>query len=256
MLLAIDIGNTSISLGIFKENTLIKKLNLNYQKNMPVEYFTEVFKTILKDKDITECAISSVVDEITSIVSKSIEKVFNIKPFIINFNTDFGGMKISSKHPEKIGMDRISNACAIKKLYASKPAIVVDIGTATTFDIINKKGNFIGGIIIPGLNTQLKSLYDNTSKLPKIDLCDIKTVTKTINTDTRKAILSGVVKGHAHAIEGLLEDCKKELKGNPVVIATGGNAKLVSKYAKENLFDEVNLNLTLEGLYYINELNK
>ena len=256
MLLAIDIGNTSISLGIFKENTLIKKLNLNYQKNMPVEYFTEVFKTILKDKDITECAISSVVDEITSIVSKSIEKVFNIKPFIINFNTDFGGMKISSKHPEKIGMDRISNAYAVKKLYASKPAIVVDIGTATTFDIINKNGNFVGGIIIPGLNTQLKSLYDNTSKLPKIDLSDIKTVTKTINTDTQKAILSGVVKGHAHAIEGLLEDCKKELKGNPVVIATGGNAKLVSKYAKENLFDEVNSNLTLEGLYYINELNK
>ena len=256
MLLAIDIGNTSISLGIFKENTLINKLNFNYQKNMPIEYFTEVFKTILKDKDITECAISSVVDEITSIVSKSIEKVFNIKPFIINFNTDFGGMKISSKHPEKIGMDRISNAYAVKKLYASKPAIVVDIGTATTFDIINKNGNFVGGIIIPGLNTQLKSLYDNTSKLPKIDLSDIKTVTKTINTDTQKAILSGVVKGHAHAIEGLLEDCKKELKGNPVVIATGGNAKLVSKYAKENLFDEVNSNLTLEGLYYINELNK
>lgn len=256
MLLAIDIGNTSISLGIFKENTLINKLNFNYQKNMPIEYFIEVFKTILKDKDITECAISSVVDEITSIVSKSIEKVFNIKPFIINFNTDFGGMKISSKHPEKIGMDRISNAYAVKKLYASKPAIVVDIGTATTFDIINKNGNFVGGIIIPGLNTQLKSLYDNTSKLPKIDLSDIKTVTKTINTDTQKAILSGVVKGHAHAIEGLLEDCKKELKGNPVVIATGGNAKLVSKYAKENLFDEVNSNLTLEGLYYINELNK
>jgi len=256
MLLAIDIGNTSISLGIFKENTLINKLNFNYQKNMPIEYFIEVFKTILKDKDITECAISSVVDEITSIVSKSIEKVFNIKPFIINFNTDFGGMKISSKHPEKIGMDRISNAYAVKKLYASKPAIVVDIGTATTFDIINKNGNFVGGIIIPGLNTQLKSLYDNTSKLPKIDLSDIKTVTKTINTDTQKAILSGVVKGHAHAIEGLLEDCKKELKGNPVVIATGGNAKLVSKYAKKNLFDEVNSNLTLEGLYYINELNK
>ena len=256
MLLTIDIGNTSISLGVFKENTLINKSSFSYIKNMPVEYFTKIFKVILKNKDITECAISSVVDELTDIVSKSIEKIYNIKPFVINFDTNFGDMKISSRHPEKIGMDRISNACAVKKLYASKPAIVVDIGTATTFDIINKKGNFIGGIIIPGLNTQLKSLADNTSKLPSIDLNDIKKVTKIINTDTQKAILSGVVKGHAHAIEGLLEDCKKELKCKPIVIATGGNAKLVSKYAKENLFDEINSNLTLEGLCYINELNK
>jgi len=255
MFLAIDIGNTNISLGIFKDGLLQNKSSFKYAKNMPIDYYIKIFKTLLINKDITNCTISSVVDEITEIVSKSIEKLFNIKPLVISSDTKLN-LKIKSKNPEKIGMDRITNACAVKKLYSSTPAIVVDIGTATTFDIINKKGDFIGGLIIPGINTQLKSLSDNTSKLPNIEINDINEVTKTINTDTKKAILSGVIKGHAHAIEGLINDCKKELKVKPFIIATGGNAKLVSKYAKKNLFNEVNPDLTLEGLYVINELNK
>ena len=255
MFLAVDIGNTNISLGIFNDDKLISSSYFKYTKHMPKQSFIDVFKNIFKDKNITECAISSVVDEITDTVSESIENVCKIKPFVINSNVEFG-LKIKSKHPEKIGMDRISNACAVKKIYPSKSAIVVDIGTATTFDIINKKGDFVGGLIIPGIGTQLKSLADNTSKLPNIEVNEIDTVTKTINTDTKKAILTGVIKGHAHAIEGLIEDCKKELKGKPLIIATGGNAKLVSKYTKENLFDEVNSNLTLKGLCIINKLNK
>ena len=255
MFLAIDIGNTNISLGIFKDDVLVNNFSFKYTKHMPKEYYIDIFKVILDEKDITECAISSVVDEITDVISKAVKKIYNITPLIIDSNSEFG-LKIKSKHPEKIGLDRISNACAVKKLYSSKPAIVVDIGTATTFDIINKKGDFIGGIIIPGINTQLKSLAQNTSKLPDIDLKEITSIKKTINTDTKKAILTGVIKGHAHAIEGLIEDCKKELKGKPIVVATGGNAKLVSKYAKENLFDEINSNLTLEGLCIIKELNK
>ena len=255
MFLAVDIGNTNISLGIFKDENLVYSSHFKHTKYMPKQSYIDVFKIILKNKDITECAISSVVDEITNIISESIEYVCNIKPLIINSNTDFG-LKIKAKHPEKIGMDRISNACAVKKIHPLKQAIVVDIGTATTFDIINKKGDFVGGLIIPGIGTQLKSLADNTSKLPNIEVKEIDKVTKTINTDTKKAILTGVIKGHAHAIEGLIEDCKKELKTNPIVIATGGNAKLLSKYTKDNLFDEINSNLTLEGLCIINNLNK
>ena len=255
MFLAIDIGNTNISFGLFDNNILKNSFNFQYKKHMPKEYYENIFKILLK-QNISECAISSVVDEITNTVSKAVECTFKIKPFIIQSDTTKFNLKIKAEHPEKIGMDRITNACAVKNLYSSKPAIVVDIGTATTFDIINKKGDFIGGLIIPGIGTQLKSLFDNTSKLPNIDAKEIETVSKTINTDTKKAILSGVVKGHAHAIEGLIKDCKKELRGKPIIIATGGNAKLISKYTKENLFDEVNSNLTLEGLCVINNLNK
>ena len=255
MFLAIDIGNTNISLGILKKYTLIKTSKFRCIKNIKKEFFIKDFKNFIQNINITDCAISSVVDEVTNIISESIETVCNIKPLIINNSMNFN-LKIKAQHPEKIGTDRITNACAAKKLYSSKPAIVVDIGTATTFDILDKNGDFIGGLIIPGINTQLKSLADNTSKLPDIEIQEINYLTKTINTDTKKAILSGIVKGHAHAIEGLIEDCKKELNGKPIVIATGGNAKLISKYVKKDIFDEINPNLTLEGLYIINEFNK
>lgn len=255
MFLAVDIGNTNISLGLFKDDVLISSSSFKYTRKMQVKSYADIFETIFNNKDIKECVIASVVDEITNTVSKSIESVFHIKPLIISYKTAFD-LKIKSKHPEKIGMDRLANACAAKKLYPSQAVIVVDMGTATTFDIINKKGEFIGGLIIPGINTQLKSLADNTSKLPNIKIKEADKLNKTINIDTKKAILSGIINGHARAIEGLIEDCSKELKTKPIVIATGGNAKLISKFSKENLFDLINPNLTLEGLLIINNLNK
>lgn len=161
------------------------------------------------------------------------------------------GINLKLKNPREAGADRIANACGAYMLY-SKPAIIVDIGTATTFDILDKNGDFLGGVIMPGPNLQFRALNKSTSKLPKIDA---NTVDKAIGNNTADAILSGVIRGSACAIEGLIEQCEAELGDRAVIIATGGYSSLISKYMNRQ-FDFVNPYLTLEGLRFLYELNK
>jgi len=244
MLLAIDIGNTNIAFGFFKDEKLMEKFDIPTSEYKNHEEF---LSEILNGKDIKACIISSVVDGIGERIESYIKKFLNIIPIIVNSQMNLG-IKIKTECPAKIGSDRLVNAYIAGKKY-SKPAIVVDMGTATTFDIIDSNGDFIGGVILPGINTQLQSLNKNTSKLPNLDSKAFNINDKTINTETSKAILSGVIRGHAYAIEGLIEDCKKELKTNPPIIATGGFANLVSDCLKYHKFDVINSDLTLYGLY-------
>ena len=132
------------------------------------------------------------------------------------------------------------------------PVIVVDFGTATTFDIVNEKGEFIGGIIAPGLNLQLKALNKFTSKLPRIEVALSNTA---IGHNTTDAILSGVLRGSASMIDGLIEQCEKELGAKAVVVATGGYSGLIANYLKRP-FDFINPTLTLEGLRHLYQINK
>ena len=152
------------------------------------------------------------------------------------------GLKIFTPHPEAVGIDRIANIAAAR--HFNQPAIVIDLGTATTFDITNKDGDFCGGIIMPGVNIQLKSLNDYTSKLP---LITPKGVKKVISNTTDDCILAGVVKGHACAIEGLITECEKELEQKVTIIGTGGLCSLISEHMKRP-FDYIEPNLTLIGL--------
>ena len=246
MFLAVDIGNTNTTLGFFDGDNLVKKINISSSDYANHE---KLLAEILNGKKISECIISSVVDELCKKTENIIKKYLNISPLIVDSKLNLG-MKIKAEFPEKIGTDRVVNAYIAGKMY-SKPAIVVDMGTATTFDIIDSNGDFIGGIIMPGIETQLKSLNKNTSKLPNLDYKEFKNDFKTINTETSKAILSGVIKGHAYAIEGLLKDCKKELKTKPLVILTGGFAELVSSCIENHQFDVINPDLTLYGLKMI-----
>ena len=253
MLAAIDIGNSCIKTGIYNGNTLIEYSSYEYNKNIAYGQIEQHFIKLLHSKDISDCVIASVVDEMTELIIEVVNNICNIKPYIINSNKKLG-INIKAESPERIGVDRIVNAIAASKLY-SFPLIVVDFGTATTFDIVNSYGDFIGGIILPGINTQLKSLAADTSKLPKIDLQKMEIIQTVINTNTEKAILSGVLKGHAHAIDGLIQDCSKELGSKPMVILTGGFAEYMSKYIPHNVFDYVNPTLTLEGIKQIYEMN-
>ena len=151
----------------------------------------------------------------------------------------------------EVGADRIANASAAAKTYDGA-VIVVDFGTATTFDIVNSKKEFCAGIIIPGLKTQLKSLYDKTSKLPQIEI-DFSPCA--LGQNTKDAILAGVIRGCACAVDGLIEQCEDELGEKVKLIATGGYSGLLANYMKHK-FDCVNPILTLEGLKYIYDLNK
>lgn len=254
MLLTADIGNTSITIGVFDGEALVEKFRLASDKDLSQDEYEVLLKTLCKPFVIDGCIIASVVEELNKKFQLAIENVFNIKPIFLTSECNTG-VKIALKNPKEAGADRIANACGAFMLY-KKPCIVVDFGTATSFDIVNKQGDFIGGVIAPGLNLQMKVLNTFTSKLPKIDVASSD---KAIGKNTSEAILSGVIRGSACMIDGLVEQCEKELGENGVpvratLIATGGYSGLISNYLKRQ-FDYINPTLTLEGLRFLYELN-
>lgn len=249
MLLAVDIGNTSISLGVFEGEKLLETFRLASDKDLSQTEYGVLLKNICKPFKIDACIIASVVDELTKKFQTAVKNVFYIKPLILT-NECKTRVKLSVQNPEKVGADRIANSYAAFMLY-EKPCIVVDLGTGTNFEVVNKNGEFIGGVIAPGLNLQLQVLNKFTSKLPKIDVAKSE---KAIGHSTAEAILSGVIRGTACMIDGLVEQCEQELGEKATVIATGGYSGLISSYLKRP-FDFINPTLTLEGLRFLYELN-
>ena len=249
MLLCVDIGNTNITLGIFDRDNLLETLRLASDRELTQEEYEVLLHNLLKKYDINNCIIASVAQELDKVIKRSIDNIFHINSIIMNNKLNYG-ISVNIKNPNEAGADRIVNALAACKLY-SNPAIIVDLGTATTFDIINKQGEFIGGVIMPGLNLQLKSLNAYTSKLPRVEVGKSNSA---IGNCTTRAILSGVIRGSACAIEGLIKQCEAELGGKATIIATGGYSTLISDYMNKK-FDFVNPYLTLEGLKYLFELN-
>ena len=254
MILAVDIGNTKVTLGLYEKTKMVNFYSFVCPRNIMQESLEGILSTIFPSLNIENCIISSVVDELTNKVSDAISSLYHVNSLVLNADMNIG-IKIKSHNPERIGTDRIANACAVSKLYNKRPIIVVDSGSATTFDIVDNNGDFVGGLIMPGLDLQLKSLSEKTSKLPRINLDMMDRVQKYINTDTQKGILSGVVFGHAQAIQGLITRCEKELKAKAFVVGTGGNASLLSKYMKYRRFDIINPTLTLDGINIIYGLN-
>ena len=250
MILVIDIGNTNITLGIYNNDSLLETFRLASDKDLSLVEYEVLLKTLCKEYEINDCVIGSVVGELSPILKKASDNVFNIDSFLINADVDFG-LKIGLKNPKEIGADRIANAYGAKNKYPL-PLIVVDIGTATTFDIVSKDGVFLGGVIMPGLNLQFKSLNSNTSKLPRINAGISE---KAIGDSTENALLSGIMRGSACAIEGLIHQCELELGEKATIIATGGQSRLISEYMIRS-FDYIDPSLTLEGLKLLYELNK
>ncbi|MFA7659106.1 MAG: type III pantothenate kinase [Candidatus Gastranaerophilaceae bacterium] len=249
MLLTADIGNTSITLGLFDSDALVEEFRLASDKDLSQEEYEVLLKTLCKPFKIEGCIIASVVNELSSKFQSSVNNVFKINSIMLT-NKSKTGVKIAIENPDEAGADRIANACGAFMLY-DRPCIVVDFGTATSFDIVNHKGEFIGGIITPGLNLQMKVLNKFTSKLPKID---VAISNKAIGNNTSEAILSGVIRGSACMIDGLIEQCEKELGEKATLIATGGYSGLISSYMKCP-FDFINPTLTLEGLRFLYNLN-
>ena len=250
MLLCIDIGNTNITLGIYSKNNLVETFRLSSDKDLNQSEYELLITTLTKSYQITECIIGSVVEELNSKIKSACDNTFKIDSYLYNssYNTE---LKILLRNPIEVGADRIANAYAARIKY-KLPAIVVDIGTATTFDIVSKNGEFLGGVIMPGLNLQFKSLSTNTSKLPHINIGKSESA---IGKSTEKALLSGIMRGSACAIEGLIHQCELELGEKATIIATGGHSKIISEYMFRQ-FDYIDTNLTLDGLKYLYELNK
>lgn len=249
MLLASDIGNTNITLAVFDGDKFIKEFRIPSDKDMQQNEYEELISSLLKDFVITDCVVGSVVEELSGKFANSIRNIFEIEPLNVTNNIK-ANITIKTDFPDEVGADRIANAVGAYSLYQA-PVIVIDFGTATSFDIVNSNGEFIGGVIAPGLNMQMKSLNQCTSKLPKIN---VAISNKAISSNTVDAILSGVIRGSACMIDGLIKQCEKELGEKAIIVATGGYCGLIANYLSRP-FDFVNPILTLEGLKKIYEIN-
>ena len=254
MLLAIDIGNTNITLGVFENETIVQSWRLSTEHKRTEDEYGVFLKNLLRetglDTKITNAIISSVVVQLTERIEIALKKYLNIDSLIVSHKIKTN-ISLKTDNPSQVGADRIANACAAAHLY-STPAIVVDFGTATSFDIVNSKNEFIGGIITAGMKIQAEALSSKTSKLPKLN---IEAPEHAIGRNTIDAMLSGIVRGHAAMIDGLIFECERELGEKATIIATGGYSSVISQYLRRK-FDYINPDLTLIGSKLIFELNK
>ncbi len=249
MLLTADIGNTNITLGLYDNDVYINEFRLASDKDLSGEEYEILLKSLFKDYVIDGCVIASVVEELNIKFKRAVDNVFGIKSVFVSYDINLG-ITVSTDNPREVGADRIANAVAAAKLYRGA-VIVIDFGTATSFDIINSNKEFLGGVIAPGINTQMKCLKSSTSKLPKID---VSISQKAIGHNTTDAILSGVIRGTACMVDGLVAQCEAELGEKATIVATGGYCGLIANYLKRP-FDYVNPTLTLEGLRFIYNMN-
>lgn len=249
MLLTADIGNTNITLGLYEDDKYINEFRLASDRDLSGEEYEILLKSLFKDYGIDGCVIASVVEELNIKFKRAVDNVFNIKSVFVTYDINLG-VKVATDNPGEVGADRIANAVAASNLY-SGAVIVIDFGTATSFDIINSNKEFLGGVIAPGINTQMKCLKNATSKLPKID---VSISQNAIGHNTTDAILSGVIRGTACMVDGLVAQCEKELGEKATIVATGGYCGLIANYLTRP-FDYVNPTLTLEGLRYIYNMN-
>lgn len=249
MLLTADIGNTNITLGLFNNDKYVNEFRLASDRDLSGEEYEILLKSLFKDYKIDGCVIASVVEELNIKFKRAVDNVFGIKSVFVASDITLG-VKVCTDNPREVGADRLANAVAASVLYKGA-VIVIDFGTATSFDIINSKHEFLGGVIAPGINTQMKCLKNSTSKLPKID---VSISQNAIGHNTTDAILSGVIRGTACMVDGLVAQCEAELGEKATIVATGGYCGLIANYLTRP-FDCVNPILTLEGLKHIYKLN-
>jgi len=253
MLFVADIGNTSITTGIYDGEKLLYTWKLASDKKRSEDEYGIFLHNFIHHAGMVKlegAIISSVVLPLTERFTVAIEKYLKVPVINLTHKTNTG-IVIDLNKPQEVGADRIANACAAFHTY-KKTAVVVDFGTATSFDIVSSDGKFLGGVITPGIRISADALNAFTSMLPKVR---IEAPPATIGKNTIDAMLSGLVRGHGAMIDGLIQDVEKEL-GEPVItIATGGYSEIITEYLKRP-FDHLNKNLTLEGLRQIYELNK
>jgi len=243
MLLAIDVGNTHITIGAYKGKTLAQTWRLSTNRHATSdELGLHLIKLVEHPQGII---IASVVPTLDEPLRVACETYLKQKPLFVNSQLDLG-IKNLYQNPEEVGADRLVNAVAVYALY-KKAAIVVDFGTATTLDCVTAKGEYLGGAICPGLELAGEWLATHTAKLPRVTF--EATPSKAIGKTTKESLQSGLFWGYISLVEGLLERMKKEMGGQPKVVATGGLSPLLGPHLKS--VSEVLPNLTLDGLRMI-----
>ena len=254
MLLVIDIGNTHITLGLFDGQDLIANFRLTTKISRTSDEYGIILQDLLysrnlSKKDISDVIISSVVPGIMHSFNNSIRKYLDKKPFQVGVGTKTG-INIVTPYPEQIGADRIVDAAAAYEIYGG-PIIVIDFGTATTYDLISKDGSFLAGITSPGIKICADALWKETAKLPEIEIKKPKSI---LAKETITSMQAGLVYGYIGQTEYIVKKIIEESKLDQVkVVATGGFGGMISKETK--VIDKYNSNLSLEGLRIIYNKN-
>jgi len=254
MLLVVDVGNSNTSLGVYREAELIAHWRLTTNASRTVDEYGVHTRNLfalagLDFKAIDAIAIVSVVPPLNYTLKKMAEDYFQLTPLFIDHLTNTG-LKILYEPPSDVGADRIVDAVAVIEKYGA-PSIVVDFGTATTFNALNSKGEYLGGVITPGIMISSEALFLRTAKLPRVD---IKRPPNVIGSSTITAMQSGLYYGYAGLVDGVLTRMIEELGNNPRparVIATGGLAPLIATGSE--LIELVDATLTLEGMRLVYE---
>lgn len=250
MLLAIDVGNTQTVIGLFDESD-----KLFYQWRVATradetadEKGILLSNLLLSDglnaADISGVALSSVVPDCTTAMVGMSRRLLKLEPLVVNFATT-KQFKIAYKHPREVGADRIVNALAAIKLFGA-PLIIVDFGTATTFDVISSAGAYLGGAIAPGVRISANALFTAAAKLSRAPLVAPK---KAVGTDTASSVQAGIIFGGAALVDGMIERIKTETKSKYKTIATGGLAELITPYC--STISHIEPSLTLYGLQLV-----
>ncbi len=251
MILAIDIGNTHTVIGIYNGKKLLGDWRVTSFITRTEDEFGALVKQFCEDakvplKKIQSIGISSVVPNLTDVCEKMARKYFMIEPIVVSAQIDIG-IKVLYDDPNSVGADRLCNAVAGFTKYRG-PLIIVDFGTATTFDVVSKHGEYLGGAITVGVETSAGELHRRAAKLPKIDL---KFPDKVVGTNTVASMQSGILYGALDSMETMIRRISKELDDYPTVIATGGFSEMMKKQSK--VINKHEPTLVLDGIKLIVE---
>ena len=252
MLLCVDIGNTNIVLGIFDGVKMINEWRLETNLRRTSDEYCMLMRALFQHtqvgNNLNQAIISSVVPPLTAVIAEGIKVLFGIRALIVGPGIKTG-LALKVKEPTTVGADRVVNSVAVRELYG-KPALVVDFGTATTFDYVGPDGAYEGGVIAPGMRVSLEALVLNTAKLPRIEL---RWPEKVVGKDTVSAMQAGIMCGYVAMVDGLVQSIVAEVGALKHIVATGGLGEMCvqhSKYVK--VYDG---QLTLRGMQILAALN-
>lgn len=256
MILTIDIGNSNTVLGVFDNNEMICHFRIASSKDMTSDEYGITIREILKSRDILETdikgsIIACVVPSLSVPFIKAVSNYLNIEPLVVGPGVKTG-ISIQTDNPKEVGADRIVNAAGAFNTF-NCPLLIVDFGTAITFDYVTIKGEYKGGVIMPGLGVATEALFTRAAKLPKVDIKKPDTI---IGKNTIESIQSGIYNGYTSLVNGMIKKILDEIKESKdlKIIATGGEALLLREELQGiDIFDEF---LTLKGLKIIYNLNK
>ena len=254
MLLAIDAGNTNIKLGLFQGPELSANWRLTSDRQRSAEEYGSELRGLFDSAginvaDVEAVIIASVVPQLNDTLKLTSESDLQLTPVFVDHTTKTG-LKILYDQPAELGVDRIVSAVAAVEKYGA-PCIVVDFGTATTFNAINSRREYLGGIIAPGIMTSAEALFSRAAKLPRVSIERPKNL---IGRSTVEAMQSGIFYGYGNLVDGLLDDMLQAMQETPKVIATGGLARVIGE-ALHSIY-EFDPNLTLDGLRIVYEINR